>query len=132
MAPTNKACRVMNDETTHKFIAQFNPSYFKDYIYINEISMMREVLYILIYLKRAEPELKFILVGDFDQLPPVNDKLGHRCFNDSNALYELFDGNKKHLQYAEDPMTNYSVCYKRKILIRLLKQLSDMNLLICI
>ena len=40
------------------------------------------------------PELKFIIVGDFEQLPPVKCRLGKTCFKDSRALWELCDGNK--------------------------------------
>jgi len=58
-------------------------------------SMVQEIFHqFFIYLKRAIPELKFIIVGDFEQLPPVKCRLGNRIFEDSRALYELCDGNK--------------------------------------
>jgi len=38
------------------------------------------------------PELKFIIVGDFEQLPPIKCRVGDTCFKDSRALLELCDG----------------------------------------
>ena len=96
--PTNKACRIINGETIHKFKATLDISKFKNkykYIFIDEISMVQEIFYkFCIYLKRAMPELKFIIVGDFEQLPPVKCKLGNTCFKDSRARWELCDGKK--------------------------------------
>jgi len=40
------------------------------------------------------PKLKFTMVGDFEQLPPVKCRLGNTCFKDSKALWELCDGSK--------------------------------------
>ena len=40
------------------------------------------------------PELKFIIVGDFEQLPPAKCRLGNTIVKDSRALWELCDGNK--------------------------------------
>ena len=49
-------------------------------------------------IKRIKPYLKFIIAGDFNQLPPVKDRIGE-SFNYSNcqALLELFDFNKVQL-----------------------------------
>ena len=48
-APTNKACRIIKGKTIHKFIASFNITHFKklkyEYIFIDEISMVQELLY---------------------------------------------------------------------------------------
>ena len=102
MAPTNKACRVIGGETIHKFKNSFNITSFKNkrysYSFIDATSMVQDRFYkFIIYLKRAIPELKSIIVGDFDQLPPVNCRLGHTTFRDSRALYELCDGNQLNL-----------------------------------
>jgi len=131
LAPTNKSARIINGETIHKFIAQFKLSHFEHfkYIFIDEISMMQELFYkFFIYLKRAKPELKFILVGDFEQLPPVNDRLGNRSFEDSRALYELCDGNKLKLRIcrrADDKLFNM---LKKITLIKSLNQVLEINL----
>ena len=62
---------------------------------IDEISKVQKIFYkFFIYLKRAMPELKFIIVGDCGQLPPVKCRLGNTCVKDSRALWELCDGNK--------------------------------------
>ena len=60
LAPTNKACRVIDGMTIHKFKSEFTLKRFKDkkykYIFIDEISMVQEVFYkFCLYLKRAIP-----------------------------------------------------------------------------
>ena len=75
-APTNKACRIINGKTIHKFIASFNLESFKKkkikYLFIDEISMVHEIFYkFFIGLKKMVPELRFIIAGDFEQLLPV-------------------------------------------------------------
>ncbi len=100
LAPTNKACRVINGITIHKFIASFNMKSFMNdkykYIFIDEISMVQEIYYkFFIYLKRANPKIKFIIAGDFEQLLPVKDRVGLYCdYKCSLALHELCSGNK--------------------------------------
>lgn len=97
-APTNKACRIINGKTIHKFIAAFNLESFKKknikYIFIDEISMVHEIFYkFFIGLKRMIPEIKFIVAGDFEQLLPVKDRLKNCYYANSLALKELCDGN---------------------------------------
>ena len=80
LGPTNKSCRVINGITICKFIASFNMKSFMDgkydYIFIDEISMVQEIYYkFFIYLKRANPKIKFIIAGDFEQLLPVKDRV---------------------------------------------------------
>ena len=99
LAPTNKACRIIKGKTIDKFIASFTLSNFKKheykYIFIDEISMVREVFYkFFIYLKRAYPKIKFIIAGDFAQLLPVKDRLGDKSYKNCIALHELCDGQK--------------------------------------
>ena len=66
-----------------------------DYIFIDEISMVQEIYYkFLIYLKRMNPKIKFIIAGDFEQLLPVKDRL-HVCYYKySLALHDWCHGNK--------------------------------------
>ena len=73
LAPTNKACRVINGITIHKFIASFSMKSFTNdkhqYIFIDEISTVQENDYKLsIYLKRANPKIKLTIACDFGQL----------------------------------------------------------------
>ena len=83
LGPTNKSCRIINGITICKFIASFNMKSFMDgkydYIFIDEISMVQEIYYkFFIYLKRANPKIKFIIAGDFEQLMPVKDRVKMR------------------------------------------------------
>ena len=66
-APTNKACRIINGKTIHKFIASFRLEAFKKknvkYLFIDEISMVHEIFYkFFIGLKRMIPELIYIYI----------------------------------------------------------------------
>ena len=102
VAPTNKAARVINGQTIHKFI--FANSSRKmmtetkyEYVFVDEISMVQEHFYkFFITLKNVRPELKFIIAGDFEQLLPVNDRV--ECdYKTSPALFELCDGRRLQL-----------------------------------
>ena len=102
LAPTNKAARVINGQTIHKFILANSSRKIMteskyDYIFVDEISMVQEHFYkFFITLKRLRPELKFIIAGDFEQLLPVNDRV--ECdYKTSPALYELCDGHRLQL-----------------------------------
>jgi hypothetical protein len=60
LAPTNKACRLIDGETMHRFSAMANGKYiretlkFYEYIFIDEVSMMSEMFYkFFIVLKRT-------------------------------------------------------------------------------
>ncbi len=77
LAPTNKACRIIDGQTIHKFLAgSFNnkKSLMRklediNYIIIDEISMVKEIFYkVFLSIKRLKPNIKFILCGDFKQL----------------------------------------------------------------
>jgi len=82
LAPTNKACRLINGETMHRFSAKATGKYIREtlklysYIFIDEVSMMSEMFYkFFIVLKRMLPHIKFIIAGDFAQLLPVKDRV---------------------------------------------------------
>jgi ATP-dependent exoDNAse (exonuclease V) alpha subunit len=69
-----------------------------DYIIIDEISMVSERFYnFFIVLKRLNPDVKFIIAGDFNQLLPVNDRVGDCDYKNSSALHELVNGNRLQL-----------------------------------
>lgn len=108
LAPTNKACRQLDDDciTIHKFFASCinNKSTIKkivqdlQYMIIDEISMVKEAFYALfISIKRINPHIKFIISGDWRQLPPVKDRSDNFDYQNSHVLYELCDGNKLEL-----------------------------------
>ena len=101
LTPTNVSAILINGETIDKFSYSYlnNSKAIKklqsiQYIFIDEISMMRELFYsIFISVKYMFPEIKFIISGDFYQLEPVNDRSKFN-YEYSRALYELVDGNK--------------------------------------
>lgn len=56
--------------------------------------MVKSFFYsILLTIKQYNPKIKFIISGDFYQLPPVNDSFTGN-YEKSRALFELVDGNK--------------------------------------
>jgi ATP-dependent exoDNAse (exonuclease V) alpha subunit len=60
--------------------------------------MMTERFYnFFIVLKRLNPDIKFIISGDYQQLLPVNDRVGDCNYENSSALNELVDGNRLQL-----------------------------------
>ena len=102
LAPTNKACRIINGETIHKFVASSNGKTIKEmdtkYIFIDEVSMMSEIFYkYFIVLKRMRPDITFIIGGDFAQLLPVKERIAHCDYKESIALFELCDGQRLQL-----------------------------------
>lgn len=124
LAPTNKACRIINGETIHRFLAcafsNKKALYHKledvEYIIIDEISMVKEIFYkVFISLKRMFPTLKFIIIGDFRQLPPVNDRVTVD-YEHSAALHELCDGNKVQLTLCRrSDDTLFNMCKSENI-----------------
>ena len=60
--------------------------------------MLQEIFYkFFIMIKRIKPNLKFIIAGDFNQLPPVKDRIGEFNYSNCQALLELCDFNKVQL-----------------------------------
>uniref|UniRef100_A0A6C0EDG0 HNH nuclease domain-containing protein n=1 Tax=viral metagenome TaxID=1070528 RepID=A0A6C0EDG0_9ZZZZ len=119
LAPTNKAALVIDGQTIHKFVA----SYFDNkktlttkiktlqYIVIDEISMMTEVFYNIFLTIKKMFGVNFILVGDFEQLEPVCDRVGLVDYENSPAFLELCDYNKIVLdkcRRADDEL--YNLC----------------------
>ena len=57
--------------------------------------MVQEIFYkFFIYIKRANPNIKFIIAGDIEQLLPVKDREKNCYYKNNLALQELCDGNK--------------------------------------
>jgi hypothetical protein len=120
-APTNKACNIIDGVTLHKFATELNKKRYiqnmnLDYIFVDEISMVSEIIYkFLLMVKAVKPTIKFIVSGDFRQLPPVNDRIDCN-YKTSLALYELCDGNRLQLskcRRADDEM--YQICLAENI-----------------
>ena len=104
LAPTNLAALNIKGTTIHKFVSKLKKmeSLYEinlDYIFVDEISMVKEIFYkFFIMLQKMKPELKFIIAGDFNQLEPVNDRIGSNFdYKNSQALLELCDFNKLQL-----------------------------------
>jgi ATP-dependent exoDNAse (exonuclease V) alpha subunit len=56
--------------------------------------MVQEIFYSwFILIKRMKPDIKFIFSGDYAQLAPIKDRVKYCDYEDSQALYELVDGN---------------------------------------
>ena len=103
IAPTNLAALNINGITVHKFVSKLKnmKSLYQmnlDYLFLDEVSMLQEIFYkFLISLQRIT-NVKFIIAGDFRQLPPVKDRIGDDFdYSNSQALLELSDFNKVEL-----------------------------------
>jgi hypothetical protein len=101
LAPTHCAARLIKGSTFNSFIGG-NGNRLKslkgldslDYIIVDEISMMREHFYkCLLTIKKLHPNVKVIMVGDFRQLPVVNDRI-RGDYSKSLALKEICDYNQ--------------------------------------
>jgi ATP-dependent exoDNAse (exonuclease V) alpha subunit len=119
-----------------------------DYIFVDEISMVHEVYYkFLSIIKEILPKVKFIICGDFKQLPPVCDRVENCDYKNSHILYELSDHNRLTLstcRRANDELFNicmnvdkviksdfgnkskdFNLCYTNKKRIEINKKMMD-------
>ena len=118
LCPTNKACLVIKDAMTLcKFSNKFkNKHTIKnlnvDYVFVDEISMVHEIYYkFLLIIKQLKPKCKFIISGDFKQLPPVCDRVVDIDYKNSNILYELSDKNRLTLSTCRRANDNlFNIC----------------------
>ena len=77
-----------------------------DYIFIDEISMVKEIFYkFLNMIMMKNPNKKIIIVGDFNQLKPVNDRI-NVIHKNCLPLFELCN---------DGLMISYSICVNLKI-----------------
>ena len=104
-SPTNKGARIIGGNTIHSVHYKFKNNRKVlfgmlekvEYIFIDEVSMMELEFYNLFCLiKRAFPFIKFIIAGDFGQLPPVDDSWTGD-YENSPALIMLCGGNRINL-----------------------------------
>jgi hypothetical protein len=119
LAPTNKACNIVNGMTLHKYAAKLkkkknliNHLETIDYIFVDEISMVKEMFYkFMLLIKKLNTNIKFIITGDFNQLLPVNDRVEDVDYKNSYALYELCDGNRLQLSKCRRAdVTLFNMC----------------------
>ena len=88
LATSNVAARNIGSMTIHKFFATYDVSMKRNkarekklhemarvgIVFVDEISMLHAIFWgKLCTLKRAHPHLRFVMIGDFDQLDPVCD-----------------------------------------------------------
>ena len=101
-SPTNKGSRLINGNTIHSIFYKFEKckkSLCKllenvEYIIIDEVSMMCHDFYkLFILIKRVFSKMKFIISGDYQQLPPVKDNW-NGDYKNSPAMHQLCDGNR--------------------------------------
>ena len=83
-----------------------------DYIFIDEVSMMVKDFYqLFILIKRSFTNIKFIIAGDFAQLPPVKDNWDGD-YENSPAMFDLCDGNRINLMRCRRADKElYDLCY---------------------
>jgi hypothetical protein len=101
-SPTNKGARLIGGKTIHSFYYKFKSnkkSLFAqlekiDCIFIDEVSMMIKDFYqLFLLIKRSFQSIRFIIAGDFGQLPPVNDNWTGD-YENSPAMHGLCDGQR--------------------------------------
>ena len=79
--PINIAALLVNGETLHKFVSKMKrksciQSMNIIFIFVDEFSMVQKLFYQnLLTVKTMLPDIKFISSTDFNQLPPVNDRI---------------------------------------------------------
>ena len=121
LGPTNKSCIQIQGETLHRFTNRVSnniKAFESKVIIIDEISMMLERFYkFFSTLKRIKPDTKFILVGDYNQLKPVNDRVSEKAdYECSPVVYELCDGKRIQLskcRRSDDKI--YNMCLPENI-----------------
>jgi hypothetical protein len=105
LAPTNKAARVLhpNAVTIHSI---FNSKGNKcslhkqmnkyDYIVVDEKSMIHEIFWRLFLDIKLNTNCLFVIIGDWTQLPPVNDRANFD-YRNSSVINVLCDNNRMNL-----------------------------------
>jgi hypothetical protein len=124
LGTTNTVAKLINGQTIHHYFQiDINGKYDKylilnkcsklDYIIIDEVGLMQAYLYEILYCMHRNSKVKFILLGDYEQLPGVETKsydylnstvlkelvgcniqvltVNHRCPPDLFALFDKVD-----------------------------------------
>jgi nucleoside-triphosphatase THEP1 len=98
LAPTNKASLNIGGNTIHSFMkmtedCKINSKLLKlineryDYIIIDEISMITKHIWKILCILKKETDIKFLLLGDDKQCPPVENEKIDNYFNHSAVKY---------------------------------------------
>jgi hypothetical protein len=117
LAPTNKCALAWKGKTIHKglqlslYTKLSNKQYISklktyDYVIIDEVSMITaDVWNILDYVKKST-DIKFILIGDKNQLPPIEDIEIPKCYLESQGVKSIAEFNKISLKIIKryDPV----------------------------
>jgi len=110
ITPTNKSALNIRGQTIHKFICidkegkiskktiQKIKNMNLELIIIDEISMINKELWKLLLLLKEETKIKFLLVGDEKQLPPIEDDGTERDYFNSSIVKFLSNYNKINLE----------------------------------
>jgi DNA replication protein DnaC len=118
LAPTNKAALNVGGVTIHKFLGMDHTQKIRknmlrklksyDYIILDELSMVGSLIYNQLNLaKKQSDKIKFLMIGDFKQLPPVKDDLYD--YENTRILKQLCDYNRFELtinKRSDDIMWN--------------------------
>jgi 5-methylcytosine-specific restriction endonuclease McrA len=127
LAPTHKAAKVLHPEAqtidkalgSLKFGSGFHSFEKYDWIIIDEKSMIKETFFMLLYkIKKACPGVKFLLSGDWKQLPPVLDRSDFD-YENSFCVWDLCDGNMISLTKCRRSDRKLFKLYTRKDLHKL-------------
>ena len=110
ITPTNKSALNIKGMTIHKFLKLDKNGKIPrerietikkmnlELIIIDEISMINSYLWKRLFLLKEELKIKFILVGDDKQLPPIEDDGIERDYFDSSIVKYLADYKKINLE----------------------------------
>lgn len=122
LAPTNMAAKNIQGLTLDKFYYQFFANTNKKRklrnklrnvhsIFVDEISMVREIHWrMLLSIKMQHPNIRFFLIGDFNQLPPVCDKADF-IYENAHILHYLTDGRKCTLELGRrSDLSTFNIC----------------------
>jgi adenylate kinase family enzyme len=104
LAPTNKAALNIGGSTIHTFLKMTKEGYISpktvefvkkdyDYIIVDEISMITKELWKRLCLLKKETGIKFLLLGDNKQCPPVENEEIEDYFNHPAVKY-LCENNR--------------------------------------
>ena len=108
ITPTNKSALNIRGQTIHRFLQLKDGKISRntiekiknmnlDLIIIDEISMINKDLWKLLLLLKEETKIKFLLVGDDKQLPPIEDDGIERDYFNSSIVKYLSNYNKINL-----------------------------------
>lgn len=102
LASTNKAARLINGQTVHRFFHIDNndkcnlkeavkAAHKYQYIFIDEVGMLRAAIYEILYYVKLQTKVNFVLVGDYKQLGGVEKNYRKYDYLNTLVLKELVD-----------------------------------------